>query len=64
MCGSGQNWEVNLYESICFAAEAGEGLVQLRKLEAAEEIAGQMAKSRNVSYLPPNQSVLLSLPAQ
>nr|XP_002126677.1 prohibitin-like isoform X1 [Ciona intestinalis]XP_026692131.1 prohibitin-like isoform X2 [Ciona intestinalis]XP_026692132.1 prohibitin-like isoform X3 [Ciona intestinalis] len=41
--------------------EAGEGLIQLRKLEAAEEIAGLMSKSRNISYLPPNQSVLLSL---
>jgi len=45
-------------------SEAGEGLVQLRKLEAAEEIAGMMAKSRNVSYLPSNQNVLLSLPQQ
>nr|CAB3264824.1 prohibitin-like [Phallusia mammillata] len=42
-------------------AEAGEGLIQLRKLEAAEEIAGLMSKSRNVSYLPNSQNVLLSL---
>ena len=50
--------------TFCFIipAEAGEGLVQLRKLEAAEEIAGLMAKSRNVNYLPSNQNVLLQLP--
>ena len=41
--------------------EAGEGLIELRKLEAAEEIAGMMAKSKNVNYLPPNQNILLSV---
>lgn len=41
--------------------EAGEGLIELRKLEAAEEIAGLMAKSKNVNYLPPNQNILLSV---
>jgi len=42
-------------------SECGEGLVELRKLEAAEEIAQQMARSRNISYLPKSQGVLLSL---
>ncbi|KAK6166662.1 prohibitin 1 [Patella vulgata] len=42
--------------------DAGEGLVELRKLEAAEDIAYQMSKSRNVTYLPPGQQTLLSLP--
>ncbi|XP_071941199.1 prohibitin 1-like [Antedon mediterranea] len=42
--------------------KAGEGLVELRKLEAAEDIAFQMSRSRNVSYLPPGQQTLLSLP--
>jgi len=40
----------------------GEGLVELRRIEAAEEIAEQMAMSRNVIYLPSNQQTLLSLP--
>ncbi|GFR93101.1 prohibitin [Elysia marginata] len=42
--------------------KAGEGLVELRKLEAAEDIAYQMSRSRNVVYLPSGQSTLLSLP--
>lgn len=40
-------------------ASAGEGLVELRKLEAAEDIAKQLAQSRNVTYLP---SSLFPLP--
>lgn len=44
--------------------EAGEGLVELRRIEAAEDIAYQLARSRQVSYLPPGQNVLLNLPAQ
>nr|QBH74221.1 prohibitin [Liposcelis bostrychophila] len=43
--------------------EAGEGLVELRRIEAAEDIAYQLSKSRQVSYLPAGQSVLLNLPA-
>lgn len=43
-------------------ADAGDGLVELRKIEAAEEIADRMAKSKNVVYLPGNQSTLLNLP--
>jgi prohibitin 1 len=42
--------------------EAGEGLVELRRIEAAEDIAYQLAKSRNVVYLPSGQSTLLNLP--
>ena len=47
--------------------EAGEGLIELRRLEAAEEIASSLSRSRNVAYLPgggggggPN--LLLSIP--
>merc|ERR1712098_494909 len=40
----------------------GEGLVELRRIETAEEIADHMAQSRNVVYLPTGQSTLLSLP--
>lgn len=42
--------------------DCGEGLVELRRLEAAEDIASLLSKSRNVNYLPPGQQTLLSLP--
>jgi prohibitin 1 len=41
---------------------AGEGLVELRRIETAEEIALSMAVARNVVYLPAGQQTLLSLP--
>jgi len=40
----------------------GEGLVELRRIETAEEVAQNMAASRNVVYLPSGQQTLLSLP--
>lgn len=43
-------------------AEAGEGLVELRKIEAAEDIAYRVSQSPNVVYLPHGQNVLISLP--
>ncbi|XP_059117547.1 prohibitin 1-like [Peromyscus eremicus] len=43
-------------------ATAGDGLIELRKLEAAEDIAYQLSRSRNVTYLPSGHSVLLQLP--
>lgn len=43
-------------------AESGEGLVELRKIEAAEDIAAQLSQSPNVTYLPQGQQTLLSLP--
>ncbi|KAM4822983.1 prohibitin 1 isoform X2 [Urocitellus parryii] len=43
-------------------ATAGDGLIELRKLEAAEDIAYQLSRTRNVTYLPAGQSVLLQLP--
>lgn len=42
--------------------EAGEGLVELRRVEAAEDIAQLLSKARNVVYLPSGQSTLLNLP--
>lgn len=42
--------------------DAGEGLVELRKIEAAEDIAYQLSQSPNVVYLPEKQNTLLSLP--
>lgn len=44
-------------------AEAGDGLIELRRIEAAEDIAYQLSRSRQVSYLPAGQSTLLNLPA-
>ncbi|EHB16468.1 Prohibitin [Heterocephalus glaber] len=43
-------------------ATSGDGLIELRKLEAAEDIAYQLSRSRNITYLPAGQSVLLQLP--
>lgn len=43
--------------------KAGEALVELRRLEAAEEIASTLGRSRNISYLPPGQNALLKIPA-
>merc|ERR1712054_570046 len=43
-------------------AEAGEGLVELRRIETAEEVAVNMSNSRNEVYLPSGQQTLLSLP--
>ena len=43
-------------------AEAGEGLVELRRIETAEDVATNLAQSRNVVYLPQGQQTLLSLP--
>jgi len=42
--------------------KAGDGLIELRRIEAAEDIATQMSQSRNIVYLPPGQKTLLSLP--
>jgi prohibitin 1 len=35
--------------------KAGDGLIELRRIEAAEDIATQMSQSRNIVYLPPGQ---------
>ena len=43
-------------------AAAGEGLVELRKIEASEDIAYQLSQSPNVIYLPKGQNTLLNLP--
>lgn len=44
--------------------ECGEALVELRKIEAAEDIAFQLSRSRNIAYLPSGQNMLLNLPVQ
>jgi len=39
----------------------GTGLIEMRRIDAAKEIAESLSKSPNVMYLPPNQQMLLSL---
>jgi prohibitin 1 len=40
----------------------GQGLLEIRRIEAAKEIAGMLAKSPNITYLPGGQGTLLNLP--
>lgn len=42
-------------------AAAGNDLIELRKIEASREIAGTLAKSPNVNYLPKGNQVLFGL---
>lgn len=41
--------------------KAGTGIVELRRIEAAKEIAGTLSSSKNISYLPGGQSILLNM---
>eukprot|EP00184_Porphyridium_aerugineum_P003447 CAMPEP_0184706478 /NCGR_PEP_ID=MMETSP0313-20130426/36778_1 /TAXON_ID=2792 /ORGANISM="Porphyridium aerugineum, Strain SAG 1380-2" /LENGTH=280 /DNA_ID=CAMNT_0027168031 /DNA_START=82 /DNA_END=924 /DNA_ORIENTATION=+ len=41
-------------------ASAGDGLIQLRRIEAARDIAGVLSASRNVTYLPETGNILLN----
>ncbi|VDN37580.1 unnamed protein product [Dibothriocephalus latus] len=41
---------------------SGDGLIELRRIETSEDIAYQLSKNRNVSYLPDGQHALLNLP--
>lgn len=43
-------------------ADSGDGLVELRRIEAAEDIAYQLSRSRQVAYLPGGQTTLINLP--
>ncbi|MBA0829445.1 hypothetical protein Goarm_014051 [Gossypium armourianum] len=40
---------------------AGMGLIELRRIEASREIAGTLAKSPNVQYIPGGQNMLLAM---
>ncbi|KAL6139484.1 hypothetical protein ACLB2K_057788 [Fragaria x ananassa] len=42
-------------------ATAGNDLIELRRIEASREIAGTLAKSPNVNYLPKGNNVLFGL---
>mmetsp|Transcript_2249 Transcript_2249/g.6942 ORF Transcript_2249/g.6942 Transcript_2249/m.6942 type:complete len:284 (-) Transcript_2249:231-1082(-) len=41
--------------------QAGVGLIELRRIEAAKEIAAALGKSRNVSYLPSGNNMLFGI---
>lgn len=41
--------------------DSGEGLIELRKLEAAEEISNQLAQNRGVTWMPTKQGILLNV---
>ncbi|KAK2091524.1 hypothetical protein P7K49_030808 [Saguinus oedipus] len=43
-------------------ATAGDGLIELHKLETVEDIVYQLSCSRNITHLPVGQSMLLQLP--
>jgi len=45
------------------AMKFGPGFIELRRIEAAREIADALANNRNVTYLPTGTSILLNLPA-
>jgi prohibitin 1 len=40
---------------------AGPGMIELRRIEAAKDIADKMAKGRNIAYLPGGNNMLLGL---
>jgi len=40
---------------------AGSGLIELRRIEAAREVAGVLSRSRNISYLPSGNNMLMQL---
>ncbi|KAL5076131.1 hypothetical protein RYX36_015115, partial [Vicia faba] len=42
-------------------AAAGMGLVELRRIEASKEVAGTLAKSPNVTYLPGGNNMMMAL---
>ncbi|CAF1095407.1 unnamed protein product [Rotaria sordida] len=41
--------------------EAGDDLIELRRIEATEDIANQLSKSRNSVYLPHGPQILLNI---
>jgi len=44
--------------------ESGKGLIEIRRIEAAKDISETLARSRNITYLPTGQSVLMNLSAK
>jgi len=58
--GEAQSAEI-LTKSI---AESGAALIEIRRIEAAKDIAETLARSRNITYLPGGQNVLMNLNAK
>jgi len=48
---------------ISAAMKAGPGFVELRRIEAAREIAESLSKSKNVTYLPQGTNAFIGLPS-
>ena len=44
--------------------EAGTGLIEMRRIDTAKDIAATLAMSRNLTYLPGGTNMLLSPPMQ
>ncbi|CDF39591.1 prohibitin [Chondrus crispus] len=42
-------------------SKSGDGLLQLRRIEAAKEISATLSRSRNIVYLPKGSNVLLNM---
>ena len=40
----------------------GTGMLDLRRIEAAREIAGTLATASNVTYLPGGQPIMMTMP--
>jgi len=48
---------------LLIAVHFNSGLIELRRIEAAEDIAVQLSKSRNIVYLPHGPQMLLNISA-
>ena len=44
-------------------AEHGMGVIEVRRIDAAKEIAETLSRNRNITYLPSNGNMLLGLNA-
>jgi len=55
--------EAEAAKLIAEAMTAGTGFIELRKIEAALDIAETLSRSRNITYIPQNGGTLLNLPA-
>jgi prohibitin 1 len=44
------------------AMKGSNGFIELRKIEAAKDVAETLAKSRNIIYLPKGANILMSMP--
>lgn len=44
--------------------DSGRGLIEVRRIDAAREIADKLSKSRNVTYIPGGNNILMNVGAQ